>query len=111
MGKLTPTIVSYENRSGGTGQITIEHLKDASLTNIKMFAKVTVKPHSSIGLHEHIDDCETYYILSGEGIYTDNQATYRVKSGDCLFCSHHQTHAIENDTDKELTFIALISLS
>lgn len=111
MGKLTPSIVSYENRSGGIGQITIEHLKDDSLTNIKMFAKVTVHPHSSIGLHEHLDDSETYYILSGAGLYSDDQAQYRISSGDCLFCGSHHAHAIENDTDEELVFIALIVLS
>ena len=109
MGKLQTKIEVFERRSGGVGQIQIEHLKDASLESIKMYAKITVFPHNSIGLHQHIEDTETYTIISGQGIYTDENFEYPVKSGDCLFCGKNQSHAIANPFDEDLVFFALIT--
>ena len=103
-------IETYEKRAGGKGTIHIERLIDGPQLNAhtKMFAKITVDPHSSIGVHEHIEDTESYYILSGNGLYTDNDKTYPIQVGDLLFCDAHNRHGIENPTDEPLIFIALI---
>lgn len=47
----------YEKRAGGIGTIQIERLmNDKQLDGkAKMYAQVTIDPHSSIGVHEHID--------------------------------------------------------
>lgn len=100
----------YEKRAGGKGTIQIERLmNDEQLDGkAKMYAKVTIDPHSSIGVHEHIEDSESYYILSGNGIYTDNDETYPVTADDFLFCDAHNRHGLENNTDEPLIFMALI---
>ena len=100
----------YEKRAGGIGTIQIERMmNDKQLDGkAKMYAQVTIDPHSSIGVHEHIDDTESYYILSGSGIYTDNDLTYPVKPGDLVFCDANNRHGLENPTDEPLIFMALI---
>lgn len=100
----------YEKRAGGKGTIQIERLMDEKQLDgkAKMYAKVTIDPHSSIGVHEHVEDSESYYILSGSGIYTDNDQTYPVTVGDMVFCDAHNKHGLENNTDQPLVFMALI---
>lgn len=100
----------YEKRAGGKGTIQIERLmNDEQLDGkAKMYAKVTIDPHSSIGVHEHIEDSESYYILSGSGIYTDNDQTYPVTVNDLVFCDAHNKYGLENNTDQPLVFMALI---
>ena len=51
---------------------------------------------------------ETYYLLSGEGLYHDNDKSYPVKAGDVTFCADGGTHGLDNTGDSDLTFMALI---
>ena len=37
-----------------------------------------------MGVHQHKGDGEIYYILSGHGLYTDNDTTYEVNPGDAM---------------------------
>ena len=55
----------YEKRAGGIGTIQIERLMNEVQLNgrAKMYARVTIDPHSSIGVHENIDDTESNDIL------------------------------------------------
>ena len=100
-----------ENLRGGAGSVEIFHILSAEelMGHGKMFAKVVIKPHSGIGWHQHVGDTEPYYIVQGEGIFTDNDGSkIRVSSGDICTIEVGQFHSMENDTDNDLVMIALV---
>ena len=94
----------------GKGEIFITHLLTPAemVGKCAMFASVRIPPGASLNPHQHVDNNETYYILQGTGLYTDNGTTYTVKAGDTTFCADGDTHGIENVGDDDLIFIALI---
>lgn len=75
---------------------------------IALYAKVTVAPHGAIKPHEHHGETETYYILSGGGVYDDNGRACPAGPGDVFFCPDGGSHGIENTGDEPLAFMALI---
>ena len=100
-----------ENMKGGRGTVTIERLlKEPKLNGkCKMYARVIVAPGSSIGYHEHQGDSETYFILSGKGVYNDNhEKLLEVKPGDCTYTASGRGHSLENTGTEDLTLMALI---
>lgn len=102
--------VSAKNKAGGKGEIFITHLLTPKemVGKCQMFAKVRIPAGCSLGVHQHVDNNETYHILSGKGLYTDNGKTYEVKAGDTTYCADGDTHGIESIGDDDLIFIALI---
>lgn len=94
-----------------TGNVIIEHLLDEELFQGQnsMFAQVTLKPGCALGYHQHKGNNETYYILSGKGIYTDNGQEVPVTAGDVTFCYDGDSHALKNTENSDLVFIALIA--
>ena len=102
--------VSALNKAGGKGEIFITHLltPNEMLGKCQMFARVRIPVGASLGVHQHIGNNETYYILQGTAAYTDNDKVYAVKAGDTTFCAEGDFHGIENTGDEDLIFIALI---
>lgn len=94
----------------GKGEIFITHLLTPAemVSKCAMFASVRVPVGAGLGVHKHVGNNETYHILSGKGLYTDNDKTYEVKAGDTTFCADGNTHGLENIGDEDLKFIALI---
>lgn len=94
----------------GKGEIFITHLLTPKemVGKCAMFAKVRVPVGASLNVHQHVGTNETYHILQGKGLYTDNGATYEVKAGDTTFCADGDTHGIETIGEEDLIFIALI---
>ena len=103
------TIVA-KNKAGGKGEVFITHLltPEELCGKCGMFAKVRIPAGSSLGVHKHEGTNETYHILHGTALYTDNDKTYPVKPGDTTFCADGDTHGIETLGDEDLVFIALI---
>ena len=68
------TTERIENMAGGQGHVLIKRLLDEKQLNGKcgLYAEVILEPGCSLGYHEHHNESETYYILSGKGIYSDN---------------------------------------
>lgn len=99
-----------KNMCGGEGEVTTSYILDETqLTgNCSLFAVVRIESGSSLGYHEHHGECETYYILSGEGEYDDNGIKRRVKEGDVTVTPDGFGHAIKPVTQEPLIFIALI---
>ncbi|PRR80377.1 cupin domain-containing protein [Clostridium vincentii] len=95
---------------GGKGPVIIKYLLgDNELKGkCELYAEITLKPGCSIGYHEHTNEIETYYIISGEGEYTNNEVLTIVKAGDVTFTSSGNGHGIENIGNSDLVFIALI---
>lgn len=84
-------------------------LKDGQLDEkTRLYARVTVLPGGEIAYHEHHNETETYYILSGEGVYNDNGKTYTVTSGMSTFCPDGGAHGISCNGNENLVFMALI---
>lgn len=105
-------ILELSELSGGKGLaemhfiVSTEELQGSART----YAKIVLKPLSSIGWHQHIGEIEPYYILSGEGIFIDNdKSRQKVVPGDVCMIAPGQFHSIENpSSDTDLTFMALI---
>lgn len=99
-----------ENMCGGKGHLIIKHLLGEKELNGKcgLYAEVTIEPGCSLGFHEHHGESETYYILKGQGIYSDNGNLRMVKAGDVTFTPDGEGHALTNTEDEDLVFMALI---
>lgn len=107
---IEPKTVSAMNKAGGKGEMFITHLLTPKemVGKCEMFARVRIPAGCSLGVHKHVGNNETYHIISGKGLYTDNGKTYEVKPGDTTFCAEGDTHGIETLGDEDLIFIALI---
>jgi mannose-6-phosphate isomerase-like protein (cupin superfamily) len=76
----------------------------------QVVAKQVLAPHSSIGYHEHVDNADMYIILSGKGVYTDeNKKEIAVAPGDITLCGRGQSHALANPGNEPLAFIAVMA--
>ena len=104
------TTERIENMAGGQGHVLIKRLLNEKQLNGKcgLYAEVTLEPGCSLGYHEHHNESETYYILSGKGIYSDNGTLRMVKAGDVTFTPDGCGHALTNTGDTDLVFMALI---
>ena len=103
-------IKKVENMHGGEGHVIIKRLLDEKQLNGKcgLYAEVTIEPGCSLGFNEHHGESETYYILSGKGIYSDNGDLRMVEAGDVTFTPDGKGHALTNSGDEDLVFMALI---
>ncbi len=101
-------VVKVEHVNGGAGHI----LKEGLITpeqlgeHCKMFSKVTIPAGCELGHHEHHGETETYYILSGKGVYEDNGKELPAEAGDVFFCEDGSGHGMKAIEDVE--FVALI---
>jgi quercetin dioxygenase-like cupin family protein len=103
-------VVRIENLKGGKGHVLLEKLigEDVLAGKCGMFANVVLEQNCSLGYHEHQGESETYYILSGKGIYNDNGKEIPVNAGDVLVCTSGNGHGMKNSQKENLRFIALI---
>ena len=102
--------VKAEHVNGGAGFI----MKEALITgeelgeHCKMFSRVTIKPGCELGHHEHHGETETYYVLSGSGMYDDNGKAVPIEAGDVTFCKDGDGHGVQYTGSEDLVFVALI---
>ena len=104
-------VVVLENVRGGKGTVEFHHiLKEEELYGHgKLYAKVVIRPHSSIGMHQHVGNTEPYFILKGNGVFVDNDGSRTdVTSGDVCVIEPGQSHSMENNSDENLEMMALI---
>ena len=104
-------IETREHMRGGDGTVQItnfingpQELNDKG----RLFAKITLKPGCSIGFHVHEKDSELFYILKGQGVYSDNGEEQTVSAGDVTLCPAGTGHAIANRSDEILELVAVI---
>ena len=103
--------IDAEKRFGGSGTIHIQKLLSPAELDGKcaMYARVTIPPHASMGVHKHEGNTETYHILSGRAIYDDNGKEIELSAGATTFCPDGEQHSIKNpSTTEDLVFMALI---
>ena len=99
-----------KNMCGGEGEVSISHVLGEKELNGKcgLYAQVTIQPGSSLGYHEHHNESETYYILSGEAEYDDNGTKRAVKPGDVTYTPNGCGHALKPTGSEPVVFMALI---
>lgn len=96
---------------GGKGEVEFHHIVSAEELNGhgSMYTMIRLKPGSSIGYHEHINNTEPYFILKGKGTFVDNDGSRtEVVPGDVCVIEVGQGHALENNSEEDLVFMALI---
>jgi mannose-6-phosphate isomerase-like protein (cupin superfamily) len=94
----------------GNGSVTMYHFlteQEAHGTG-RLFAKTTIEPGNSIGMHTHEGDMEVYYILKGKALVFDNGENITLEAGDCHVCPDGQSHSIQNAGNDTLEYIAVI---
>lgn len=76
----------------------------------KMAGRMTLDAGASIGLHTHEADEEVYVILSGKGVYTDDDGSrHEVGPGDITLTMRGQRHRLEASQEGPLTLLAVIA--
>lgn len=61
-----------------------------------MSARIELDPGASVGYHKHADNEEVYFIMAGDGLYTEEGEKLKVGPGDVLLCRKGNSHGIEN---------------
>lgn len=101
-----------KNMKDGKGEVSVTHL----LRQIQMrghcrfIGRMVISPGCSIGLHQHLDEEEIYYILKGKGIAVDNGISQEVKPGDVILTGNGASHSIENNSNEPLEVLGIILL-
>lgn len=103
--------VTEENIKGEV-KLTLSGLADFNIRNekLRMFSLAELKPGEEVEFHIHENECEYYYIISGNGLYNDNGKEIDVVPGTITFTPSREGHGIKNSGNDLLKFIALIIL-
>ncbi len=101
-----------EQMRGGKGSVEILHIfKQEELKGkARLCARITIAPGSSIGLHQHDNEEEIFYIINGKGLVNDNGSISEVGAGDSIITGNGASHSIENTGDGPLEMMAVILL-
>ena len=106
--------VEFKCIRGGVGEVEMHKIcetTDELYGKGRLFNRMILAPHNSIGEHTHTGDNEIFYFLSGTGEYNDNGTKVSVRAGDTVICSDGEMHGLVNTGDVPLEFIALILYS
>ncbi|MET3576156.1 cupin domain-containing protein [Bhargavaea ullalensis] len=109
--RKTPEFSVIHNVHGGKGSMEIARiLTDEDRAGaLRLFARVTVHPHSTIAYHLHEEDSEIYYLLEGKGIFIDNgEKRSPVEAGDFCMIRQGEGHGIENPYDEPIELLAVV---
>lgn len=101
-----------EHMRGGKGSVELLHIfkQDELKGKARLCARITLTPGSSIGLHEHVDEEEIFYIISGNGSLNDNGTTIKVGAGDAVITGNGASHSVEAVGEEPLVMMAVILL-
>jgi mannose-6-phosphate isomerase-like protein (cupin superfamily) len=95
----------------GSGSVLATALMDSgTVAHCRLFSEMRLEKGCSIGTHEHVAETEYYWITGGQGIVTEADGEKTVSAGDLVITGNGESHAIRNDGDAPLTFLALIIL-
>jgi len=100
------------NMKGGDGTVTVKNLlrpdSDEYYGKGRLFGEIILPAGASIGKHQHDGEMECFYILSGKGLFTDNDCDVEVSKGDICYTGSGESHCICNIGTDELHLMALI---
>jgi mannose-6-phosphate isomerase-like protein (cupin superfamily) len=100
----------HKDFRGGKGEAFFYHYLDEQSSNGagRLFCKIVLPPGSSVGVHTHTGDHESYFILSGKALVNDNGIRVELGPGDMNHCLDGQEHGIENIGNEDLVYVANI---
>ena len=75
---------------------------------IRLYSMIQLKPGEEVDYHMHSGESETFFFLSGQGIYNDNGTHVDIAPGMVTFSPSGHGHAVKNTGDEPVVFIALI---
>lgn len=101
-----------EQMRGGKGAVEITHVfrQDELKGKARLFARITINPGCSIGLHEHVNEEEIFYIIRGKAAINDNGNIKEVIAGDAVLTGGGAQHSVENIGEEPLEMLAVILL-
>ncbi len=74
----------------------------------RLYSLVQLRPNEEAEYHMHVGESESFFILSGCGIYNDNGNKVEVVLGMVTLTPSGEGRSIKNTGDEMLVFIALI---
>jgi mannose-6-phosphate isomerase-like protein (cupin superfamily) len=101
---------SVEKPKDGVGLLhRWDYIKEqVPCARLASFSYIELEPGASIGKHQHVDNFEVYYFISGEGKAVDNDDEVAVRPGDLLLTERGGHHALINTGKTNISFIAFI---
>ncbi len=101
-----------EKMRAGNGSVHLQDIfnVDELKGKCRLFSQITLESGCSIGSHQHDQEEEIYYILSGTGIVDDNGQVKNIGPGDAVKTGGGEYHSITNTGDEPLVFMAVILL-
>jgi len=102
--------VTAEYNANGEEKMYLTDLSDFKEKNekLRMFSHISLNAGEEVEYHVHKGEFESYYILSGKGLYNDNGKESEVEKGVITFTPSGEGHGIKNIGSDSLEFIALI---
>ena len=98
-----------EKMREGKGTVHLTYLVDTDKErHTRLLAEITLDPGCSIGNHQHNNETEYYFIISGTGVVTDDGKDVTVKAGDSIVTGNGASHSIKNSGKEPLVFHAII---
>ena len=74
----------------------------------RLYSLIQLKPGEEVEYHMHIGEGESFFFLSGKGIYNDNGNEAEIVPGMVTLTPSGEGHSVKNTGDEMLVFIALI---
>jgi gentisate 1,2-dioxygenase len=99
-----------EQCHGGVGAVDWTNVlsgDDLPGRHLRFFHDDVLPPGASVGVHDHEDDEECYYILSGSGVMTLDGERTEVGAGDIAVVFPGGSHGLENTSDGDLRFLVV----
>lgn len=92
------------NFKGGLNSIFGKMFFDGSVRILRAYIPVG----SSIGYHQHEENAEIMYILSGCGVLTEDGVERMVSAGQSTYCAKGHFHGLLNNGTEDLHFFAVV---
>lgn len=98
--------VVIPNFKGGEKYIRAKMFNDG---NVRILYGI-LEPGASIGMHEHVDDSEEVYCISGEAtVYIDDDMEI-LKPGMGHYCPKGHKHSMKNEGTENLVIFAAVPM-
>ena len=95
------------NRAPGINMHTL--LEPAEMFDAgRLYARMSIEPGSTLALHRHDNEMESFYIVKGTCRFYDNEEDVILNAGDVLVTGEGEIHSIHNDGNETVELIALI---
>lgn len=78
------------------------------LDDLNRIMVAKLEPGASIGYHLHDKGSEAIFILEGTGTATFDGKEEIVTGGMCQYCPKGHSHGLENKSDEDLVFFAVV---